>query len=81
MSTSRTTNILLVVVALLLAANLLQPLAAPGTAWADDKAPAKTELAAAGNAAWILKGEQIYYVTFEADFEAIKVYRPEKLDR
>lgn len=81
MSTSRTTNVLLVLVAILLVANLLQPLARPDAAWAEDSKPVYRELAAAGNAAWILKDDMVYYVTFETDFDAIKVYRPEKLDR
>ena len=81
MPNSRTTNVLLAIVAILLMANLIRPLVEPGPAYADEEEPVHAELAAAGNAAWVLKGNFIYYVTFETDFDAIKVYRPEKLDR
>jgi hypothetical protein len=75
------TNVLLAIVAVLLMANLVRPFVEPGPAFADEKEPVNIELAASGNTAWVLKDESIYYITFETDFDAIKVYRPEKLDR
>ena len=33
-----------------------------------------------GNVAWILKGNQIYYVTFEKQFESIRIYGPEEIE-
>ena len=72
---------LLLVAALLLAANLLRPILAPVLVSAEEEAVSKPELAASGSIAWVLKGNQLYYVKFEQDFDAIKVYRPEKLER
>ena len=75
------TNVLLAIVAILLMANLIHPLVEPGPAYADEEKPVHAELEASGNTAWVLKGNSIYYITFETDFDAIKGYRPEKLDR
>ena len=81
MRSSRTTNILLAVVAVLLMANLLRPLLEPAEAHAEDSGAAPAQMAAAGSAVWVLKGNQLYYATFEQDFDAIKIHHPEKLDR
>ena len=82
MSNNRWTHILLVVVAILLLANLARPLLAPGAAFAqtEERSPQPMALSASGNYAWVLKGNQIYYLKFEANFESIRIYGPEDLE-
>lgn len=82
MSNNRWTHILLLVVAILLLANLARPILAPGTAFAQKEAPAPQPMAlsASGNYAWVLKGNQIFYIKFEANFESIRIYGPEDLE-
>ena len=81
MQSSRTTHVLLAIVAVLLMANFLRPLFQPRDAHAQQSEAAQTHMAAAGAAVWVLKGNQLYYATFQQDFDAIKIHRPEKLDR
>ena len=82
MSNSRLTNLLMGLVAILLLANLVHPIFEPTVAFADDKD--KTEnvaIASAGANAWVLKGNKVYYLKFETQYESIRIYGPEALER
>jgi len=82
MSNSRLTQVLLVIVGILLLANLVRPILAPGTAFADEDEPSSSvAITGSGNVAWVLKGNQVYYLKFETQFEDIRVYGPEDLER
>lgn len=82
MSKERTTQILLVIVAILLLANLAQPLLKPVTAFAQDEdPPGDVQMTGTGNNIWILKGNQLYYIKWEHQFESFRVYGPEELER
>ena len=81
MTHSRLTQVLLVVVALLLLANLVRPILAPDAVFAQEEKPqVPMALSASGNYAWVLKGNQIYYLKFENQFESIRIYGPEDLE-
>ena len=77
----RTTKLLLALVALLLVANLIQPLFQASPALAQDRKEAVEQVAltGAGSTAWVLKGNLIYYIQFEKQFESIRVHGPEEL--
>lgn len=78
----RTTKLLLALVALLLLANLVQPLFRAEPAMAQDRKEAieQVALTGAGMTAWVLKGNRIYYIQFEKQFESIRVHGPEELE-
>ena len=80
MSRSKTLQILLVVVAILLTANLIRPLVSPTPALAIDPPAQPVSITGTGNVAWVLKGNKVYYITFEKQFESIRVYGPEDID-
>ena len=81
MSSLRSTRILMVLIAFLLLANLIRPLMDPGTAFALDDDPKETvTMTGTGAVAWVLKGNQIYYLKFENQFETIRIYGPEELE-
>lgn len=82
MSNTRLTTLLMSLIAILLLANLVRPIFEPTTAFADNhKASENVELAGSGNTAWVLKGDRIYYIKFETQYESIRVYGPEELER
>lgn len=82
MSSTRLTNLLMGLVAVLLLANLLRPAFEPTTAFADDHEKAEEiELSGTSNTAWVLKGNKVYYLKFETQYESIRIYGPEELER
>ena len=81
MSNHRLTQILLAVVAVLLLANLIRPILAPGVAFAEPEPAETVAMTGSGNVAWVLRGDQIYYLKFENQFESIRIYGPEELER
>ncbi len=80
MSNNKSTRYLLVLVALLLAANLIRPLFEPTVLHADERPGSAVALSASGNIAWVLKGSKIYHIQFQQQYESIRVYGPEDLD-
>ena len=81
MSSSRLTQILMVVIAILLFANLVRPLMEPATAFAEeDDRDEVVAITGTGTTAWVLRGNEIYYVKFETQFENIRIYGPEELE-
>ncbi len=78
----RTTKLLLALVALLLLANLVQPLFYAKPALAQDRAEETEQVALTGSGvtAWVLKGNRIYYLQFEKQFESIRIHGPEELE-
>ncbi|MDA0709519.1 MAG: hypothetical protein O3B73_04830 [bacterium] len=82
MSSSRSTSIFLGLIAILLLANLLRPAIEPTTAFAEDRVTAESvALTGTGANAWILKGNKVYYIKFEQQYESIRIYGPEELER
>jgi len=81
MSRNRITNFLLLIVVILLTANLVQPMLAPGTAHADDEEEKSefTAIAAAGRACWILKGNKVYYIMADNEGYIKHMNQPEEL--
>ena len=81
MSLQKLTPFLLLVVAVLLAANLVRPLVAPQAAYAqDDGGSSQMALTGTGANAWLVKGNTIYYLKWENQFESIRIYGPEEID-
>ncbi len=81
MSSQSSLKALLFVVAILLVANLVRPLFQPGTAFAQSEPkPEVVEMTGSSSMAWILKGNLLYYVKFENQFESIRIYGPEELE-
>lgn len=81
MSLQKWTPFLLLVVAVLLAANLIRPLVAPQAAHADaHNAPAPMQLSGTGANAWLVKGRMVYYLKWENQFESIRIYGPEEIE-
>ena len=81
MSLQRLTPFLLLVVAVLLAANLIRPLVAPQAAHADNHSGAQqVELSGTGSNAWLVKGNMVYYLKWENQFESIRIYGPEEIE-
>ena len=81
MKGNRYTKVMLTLVALLLAANLLAPLMKPGTAYAEEEKPMPPAMiTGSGSIAWVLKGNTVYYLKFEQQFESIRIYGPEELE-
>lgn len=81
MSNNRTLKVLLVLVALLLAANLVRPLLRPVHLYAQDKAPQEAvAISGSGATVWVLKGKKIYYISFDRQFESIEVIGPKELE-
>ena len=80
MSRNRPLQILLVVVAILLTVNLVRPLISATPALAQDAPEVKMAITGTGNVAWVLKGNSVYYITFEKQFESIRIYGPEELE-
>jgi hypothetical protein len=81
MSNTRLTNLLMGLVAILLLANLVRPIFEPTVAFADDKEKEEVAIASAGANAWVLKGNKVYYLKFETQYESIRIYGPEELER
>jgi len=83
MSNRRLTNLLMGLIAILLLANLVRPLFEPTAAFAqdDDHQSEAVALTGTGPNAWVLKGNNIYYIKFETQFESIRIYGPEELER
>ena len=80
MSTHRSTNLLLVLIALLLLANLARPLFQPKVAFAQQEAKQETvAISGSGSSAWVLKGGEIYYIQFETQYDRIRIVGPEEL--
>jgi len=83
MSSKRVTNLLMGLVAFLLLANLARPLFEPTHAFADnhEAKSENVELSGTSTTAWVLKGNKIYYIKFENQYESIRIYGPEELER
>lgn len=82
MSSKRLTNLLMGVVAILLLANLLRPAFEPTTAFAEDHGNGEAvSMTGTGSTAWVLKGNKVYYIKFEQQYESIRIYGPEELER
>jgi hypothetical protein len=81
MSSTRITNFLLLIVAILLTANLLRPMLAPATAHADDETATEefTAITGAGRTCWILKGNKVYYILADNEGYIKHINRPEEL--
>ena len=80
MPRNKTIQVLLVLVVVLLVANLVRPVLQPTPVSAEAPPSATMAITGTGNVAWILKGNQIYYVTFEKQFESIRIYGPEEIE-
>jgi hypothetical protein len=80
MSKSKSIQILLVVVAILLTANLVRPLLSPTPALAVDPPAQNISITGTGNVAWVLRGNEVFYITFEKQFESIRIYGPETIE-
>ena len=81
MKGNRYTKAMLTLVALLLSANLLAPLMKPGTAYAEEEEPMPPGMiTGSGSIAWVLKGNMVYYLKFEQQFESIRIYGPQELE-
>ena len=80
MSLQKWTPFLLLVVAVLLAANLVSPLIAPQPAHADTHEGGDMALSGTGANAWLVKGRQVYYLKWETQFESIRIYGPEEIE-
>ena len=80
MKIEKSVKFLLVLIALLLAANLVQPIVTPSSVYADDKESPDAAITGAGTTAWVLRGNQVFYMKFEQQFESIRVYGPEDLE-
>lgn len=75
------TPFLLLVVAVLLAANLIRPLVSPQPAHAEDHAGGSDmALTGTGANAWLVKGNTVYYLKWENQFESIRIYGPEEIE-
>jgi hypothetical protein len=82
MSNTRLTNLLMGLVAILLLANLLRPTFEPTPAFAaDDDDKETVALTGTGTNAWLLRGNKIYYIKFEQQYESIRIYGPEEVER
>ncbi|MBK34611.1 MAG: hypothetical protein CME26_03650 [Gemmatimonadetes bacterium] len=77
---TRVSNALLFIVAVLLAANLVQPLFQTVPAHADDHEGGDMALTGSGASAFLVKGSQVYYIKFETQFESIRIYGPEEIE-
>lgn len=81
MSLQKLTPFLLLVVAILLAANLVRPLVAPQPVHADShEGGSEMALSGTGANAWLVKGNTIYYLKWENQFESIRIYGPEEIE-
>ena len=80
MKVDRSLTLLLVVVALLLAANLVQPIMSPTAVHAEDYEGVDSQITGSGMTAWVLRGNEVFYLKFEQQFESIRVYGPEELE-
>jgi hypothetical protein len=80
MRSQRLTQILLVAVGLLLAANLLRPAVTPEVAFAQTSVSKDgVAITGSGQTAWLVKGDKVYYIKFETQFESIRIYGPEDI--
>lgn len=81
MPNERSFRILLVMIVILLLAILIRPILNPSSAFALNDDPKETvAITGTGTVAWVLKGNKIYYLKFETQFETIRVYGPEELE-
>jgi hypothetical protein len=80
MSLQKWTPFLLLVVAVLLAANLLRPLVTPQPVHAESHEGGDIALTGNGATAWLVKGGMVYYLKWENQFESIRVYGPEEIE-
>ena len=80
MSRSKSVQVLLIVVAVLLAANLVRPLLSATPAIASDPPAESLTITGTGNVAWVLKGTSVYYIPFEKQFESLRIYGPETIE-
>ena len=81
MSMEKLTPYLLLVVAVLLAANLIRPLVAPQPAHAESHEGSNVALTGTGANAWLVKGSTVYYLKWENQFESIRIYGPEEIEQ
>jgi hypothetical protein len=79
MSLQKLTPFLLLVVAVLLAANLVRPLVAPQPVHAESHG-GEMALTGTGANAWLVKGNTVYYLRWENQFESIRIYGPEEIE-
>lgn len=81
MPNERSFRILLVMIVILLLVILIRPILNPSSAFALNDDPKETvAITGTGTVAWVLKGNKIYYLKFETQFETIRVYGPEELE-
>lgn len=80
MSLQKLTPFLLLVVAVLLAANLVSPLITPQPAHAEDHGGSDMALSGTGANAWLVKGNMVYYLKWENQFESIRIEGPEEIE-
>ncbi len=78
MSFQKLTPFLLLVVAVLLAANLLRPLVTAQPAHAQSEG-GQMQLSGTGANAWLVKGNTVYYLKWENQFESIRIEGPEEI--
>ncbi len=82
MSNQKTSTVLMAIIAILLLANLVRPLLDPATAFAQsDSDNEHVVMTGSGMNAWILKNNEIYFIKFENQYETIRIYGPEELER
>ena len=79
MSKHRSTTILLVLIALLLLANLARPLLQPDAAFAQEEEKKAIAITGSGASAWILRGEEVYYLKYDHQSNRIDIVGPEQL--
>ncbi len=80
MSFQKLTPFLLLVVAVLLAANLIRPLVTAQPAHAQAAKTGTMALSGTGANAWLVKGSTVYYLKWENQFESIRIYGPEEIE-
>ena len=79
MSFQKLTPFLLLVVAVLLAANLVRPLVTAQPAHAQSE-EGQIQLSGTGANAWLVKNNKVYYLKWENQFESIRIYGPEEIE-
>ena len=76
----RFVKLMLVLIAVLLFANLVRDTVTATPAIAAAAPTANGQLSAAGSAAWVLLGDQIFYAQVDTKYKRIEITGPERLN-
>ena len=77
MYTHRSTRVLLVLIAFLLAANLVRPLLQPGTAFADKDEQQAKVIGFPGTSGWVIKENMVYYLKYDRQSDRVWIQTEE----